>query len=469
VKNPWFNDLITSLCFIDSTKLFIGGLRGFGFLDLTGFYHRDTVVIRYFNAENGFTGNECQQNAVCLDSRGFLWVATTDNLMRIDQSNLPQAVAGPDAYIERISLIDESMKIVPLLKSSVSSGNYHLNYPGRNLRFDFCAPVFRNPSLVRYRYRLEGYDLHWSLPTTERYAVYTNLAPGKYTFYVIACNDAGIWSPKPACFSVVIHPAFWQTWWFRILVPILFAMVFFFFGFLVRNKRRKQEQEKLETEKRMAELQLISIRNQIDPHFTFNAINAIASVIMKEEKEKAYSFFVKLSSLIRQVLTSGDKITRTLADELLFVKNYLDIEKLRFRDSFDFEINIGDGVNLEQEVPKMVVQTYAENSLKHGLLNKKEGMGNLLINVHEESGNLHITVEDNGIGREAARAIGSKSTGKGMKILNQYYDFFDRYNKQKIHQEVTDLYDERHQPIGTRIKVIIPSGFNFQSPTHATH
>ena len=86
-------------------------------------------------------------------------------------------------------------------------------------------------------------------------------------------------------------------------------------------------------------------------------MNSIASVILKDEKEKAYSFFVKLSNLIRQVLTSGDKLTRTLAEELIFVQNYLEIEKLRFRDSFSFRINIIQPVNLEQEVPKMVIQT----------------------------------------------------------------------------------------------------------------
>ncbi len=461
VANPWFNDLVVSLCMIDSAKLFIGGLQGIGFLNLDSFYNTDTAAIRYFNSDNGFTGNECQQNAVCYDSRGKLWVATTDNLQCIDPRNLPVSMAGPQVYIEKISSINDAMKMVPLVISSISKGQMELNYPEHNLRFDFTAPVFRGPSFVMFRYRLEGQDNEWSHPTKERYAVYTNLKPGHYTFKVIACNDEGLWSANPAVFTIYIRPAFWQTWWFLVFMVIVLAGFFFGLGYLVMSRRKRSIQVKLESEKKIAELQLISIRNQIDPHFTFNAMNSIASVILREEKEKAYSFFVKLSNLIRQVLTSGDKVTRTLAEELVFVQNYLEIEKLRFRESFQFRINVIQPINLDQEVPKMVIHTYAENALKHGLLNKKEGVGELTINIWEEESKLHIVLEDNGIGREQARRLAQPSTGKGMMILNFYYDFFDRYNDQKIIHEVTDLYDKLNEPAGTRVTVIIPSGFQY--------
>ncbi|HNX86969.1 MAG TPA: histidine kinase [Bacteroidales bacterium] len=462
VLNPWFNDLVVSLCVIDSSKLFIGGVHGVGFLDLAAFWMNDSVNIRFFNGDNGFTGNECQQNAVCYDSRGILWVATTDNLQCIDPANLPSAGRPPKVYIGKISVFDETMKPVPRVNAAVTQGRLDLGHSENNIRIDFIAPVFRGPTFVRFRYQLEGQDKDWSPPTSERFAVYTNLSPGKYIFKVIACNDAAIWSDKPAVYEIVIHPAFWQTWWFLTLLILLMACFFFWSGYLVMSRRKKSMREKLESEKKIAELQLLAIRNQIDPHFTFNAINSIASVIMKDEKEKAYSFFVKLSNLIRQVLTSGDKVTRTLAEEINFVQNYLEIEKLRFRDSFRYQINLVQPVNLSQEVPKMVIHTYAENALKHGLLNKTDGPGELLITIRENGNRLHLEIEDNGIGREKAKELGEKSTGKGMMILNFYYDFFDRYNDQKIIHEVTDLMDEQSKPAGTRVTVIIPAGFNYK-------
>jgi len=263
--------------------------------------------------------------------------------------------------------------------------------------------------------------------------------------------------------EIVISPALWQRWWFWALAIALMAAFFFLLGFMVMNRRRIRMQEKLEYEKQIAELQLVSIRNQIDPHFTFNAINSIASVILHEEKEKAYGFFVKLSAMIRQVLASSDQVTRPLAEELDFVQNYLEIEKLRFPDSFQFTINLPDNVELTREVPKMVIQTYAENAIKHGLLNKKEGEGKLAITLTQTDKHLTIVIEDNGIGRASARELGQKSTGKGMAILNFYYDFFERYNTEKILHEITDLHDQHNQPNGTRVTIRIPVGFRYRT------
>lgn len=468
VRCSRFNDFIASLFMVDSSYLFIGGLRAFGLLDVRKYYAEDTVLIHYYDRESGFTGEECQQNAVTIDKAGNLWFLGINNLFRISPHSAIRHAMSLPVYITRVSVATKSQeeKHRPVLTMPATIPEFG---PGENnIRFDFTGLFFQAPDQVHFRYRLDGYSGDWSTPTPERYATFTNLPPGTYTFSVIAASDAGGWSENKASITFIIRPAFWQTWWFRTLVPLLFAIAFFWLGFIFMNKKRREEKEKLETEKRMAELQLISIRNQIDPHFTFNAINSIASVILKEEKEKAYSFFVKLSALIRQVLTSGDKITRPMAEELGFVRNYLEIEKLRFRDSFNFSVEIGEGVDLDREVPKMVIQTYAENALKHGLLNKKDGNGDLKISVTEESGNLHIVVEDNGIGRQAAKALGLKSTGKGMQILNSYYDFFNRYNHHKIQHEIIDIFDDQNHPAGTRVVVIIPSGFHYQSKIHET-
>jgi len=175
----------------------------------------------------------------------MLWVVTTDNLLRIDPSLIPHAGSAPQAYFEKISLLDETMKSVPPVTSTVLNGYLDLSFTEHNLRFDFTAPVFRGPTFVRFRYQLEGQDETWSQPTRERYAVYTNLAPGKYIFKVIACNDAELWSAAPACFEIVIHPAFWQTWWFRVIIPLVIAVFFFRMGFQCMSRRKKSMQQKL--------------------------------------------------------------------------------------------------------------------------------------------------------------------------------------------------------------------------------
>lgn len=469
ISMPQPETMIMALTLIGDTGLLVGTTRGLAWLDLQKFYRNEGFLMHYFDKNNGFQGVEVAQNGFFHDSKGFIWIPTTDRVVRFDPRKADMQHRNIPCYLTSMDILNDKMEWVSVPVNQINQKEpFELSNEKKNIRFRFIGIDLSVPERIRYSFTLEGYDKGWSGADLRREAVYTNLPPGSYTLRLKAFDDHGNQSENEMNFKFRIIPAFWQTWWFWALVLIALAGFFFLMGFLVMDRRKRSFQEKLESEKKIAELQLISIRNQIDPHFTFNAMNSIASVILKEEKEKAYSFFVKLSNLIRQVLTSGDKITRTLAEELVFVQNYLEIEKLRFRDSFQFSIDIVQPVKLDQEVPKMVIHTYVENSLKHGLQNKGEGVGLLRITVSEEKNNLCIEVEDNGIGREQARKLGKESTGKGMMILNFYYDFFDRYNDQKILHQVTDLYNERNEPKGTRVTIIIPSGFNYNITTHET-
>jgi ligand-binding sensor domain-containing protein/two-component sensor histidine kinase len=467
IEGNQFETMILALTLIGDSGLLVGTAKGLAWLDLKCFYSNKGFLLHYFDKDNGFQGVEIGQNGFFRDSKGFYWIPTSDRVVRFDPEKIQFNRHDIPCYLSSFDILTDKMEWVPYpFDAIVDSGQIELTHDQKNLRFRFIGIDMAVPERVRYSYILEGYDKGWSKSDMRREAVYTNLPPGQYQFRLMAFDDDGNQSEKEMTYPFMIIPSFRQTWWFWMLVLIVLACSFFFLGYIVMNHRKRLIQEKLESEKKIAELQLISIRNQIDPHFTFNAMNSIASVILKEEKEKAYSFFVKLSSLIRQVLTSGDKVTRTLAEEMVFVQNYLEIEKLRFRESFQFRIDVANSVNLEQEVPKMVVQTYTENALKHGLLNKKDGIGQLSIKVWEEEKKLYIVIEDNGIGRKEARLLGKESTGKGMMILNFYYDFFDRYNDQKILHEVTDMYDEHNEPAGTKVTVIIPSGFQYSITPH---
>jgi len=184
-------------------------------------------------------------------------------------------------------------------------------------------------------------------------------------------------------------------------------------------------------------------------------MNAIASVVLKEDKELAYRFFMKLSALIRAILTSGDKLTRTLGEELTFVSNYLEVEKFRFRDRFEYRLEFDPLLDLEMEVPKMVVQTYVENAIKHGLMHKDD-TGHLLVKVTKEKAGVLIVVEDDGIGRKKAQAFAGNSTGKGLEILKGYYDYFRTFRKTDIRNRLIDLYDDSFNSKGTKAEIFIP-------------
>lgn len=242
--------------------------------------------------------------------------------------------------------------------------------------------------------------------------------------------------------------------------PLYFAVyvlisLFFHFVFLIQKKNfiKKYEQEKY-----MTELELLTIKNQIDPHFTFNAINTLSGVIFEKDQKTAHRFLVELSSVIRSTLANSRNISVKLEEELDFVRNYLSIQKFRHNNKFDFIISVAAGSDMNAIVPKMIIQTFAENAVKHGLVHK-EGAGTLEINIKEREGGLVIVIEDDGIGRAGAAVVSTGSTGKGHEIIARIIELYNKLNKTNVSYRIIDRYTESGNPAGTRVEILIPESF----------
>jgi sensor histidine kinase YesM len=235
--------------------------------------------------------------------------------------------------------------------------------------------------------------------------------------------------------------------------PGIYSM-FFLFIIIVKRINTYQVEQKESLKRRLVTLQLQGIKSQLDPHFTFNTLNSVASLIYLEDRETAYDYMNKFTQLLRGMINDAERIYRSLKEELDFVTTYLDLEKLRFGEKLQYEIEIGEGVSQTEQVPKLVLHTFAENAIKHGIMPSEEG-GVLKIRVNSEHDYLKLTIEDNGIGR--ARAEGhSTSTGKGLKITGEFYDILNQINKKPIKHLITDLYNESGDPAGTRVEVWVP-------------
>ncbi|TAL79760.1 MAG: hypothetical protein EPN88_01630 [Bacteroidetes bacterium] len=233
-------------------------------------------------------------------------------------------------------------------------------------------------------------------------------------------------------------------------------IMFFLFIALVKRINTYQVVQKESLKQRLIMLQLQGIKAQLDPHFTFNTLNSVASLIYLEDRQSAYDYMNKFTQLLRAMLNDAERIYRSLAEELDFVNTYLELEKLRFGNKFNYEIKIGEGVSQKELVPKMVLQTFAENAIKHGIMPCDEG-GLLNIMINKENNYLRLTIEDNGIGRASA-AGHSTSTGRGLKLTGEFYDILNQINKKPIKHLITDLYNSAGDAEGTRVEVWVPVG-----------
>lgn len=235
----------------------------------------------------------------------------------------------------------------------------------------------------------------------------------------------------------------------------IYAVVLLFF-LLIFYQQKKRLQARFEHEKKMNELELLTIKNQIDPHFTFNAINSLSSMIFDKDRKVAHNFLVDFSELIRNTLNNSKKISVRLHDEVDFVSNYLKLQQTRFENRFSFEFDIDQKVDMQTLVPRMIIQTFTENAVKHGLLNK-EGQGEITIGIKNESNNLLIEIKDDGIGRKKSKEFNVSSTGKGHDIIDQIIELYNNLNKTNVSYEIKDLKNISGKPEGTCVKIVIPN------------
>ncbi|KAF5038371.1 Histidine kinase [anaerobic digester metagenome] len=336
---------------------------------------------------------------------------------------------------------------------------YEFRYNQNNVRIGFHALAYSCPERVTYKYRLIGSSEIWNM-TSETTITYTNLGPGDYKFEVIAANENGIWSKEPVVLSFRIVPAFWQTLWFKASMIVLITALITFVIYQILRRKRVREQKERDAERRLINLQMSTINAQLDPHFIFNTITAIGSSVQDRMTDEAYSYFVKMSQLLRTSLKESHSVTRTLDEEIQFVGNYLSLQKYRFADRVSYTIQVDDSVNRKTVVPKMCIQIFAENAVKHGLENKPEG-GSVDITINQNEKGLSIIIKDDGVGRTAAAKYSVRSTGVGLRAFREFFSIMNRYNTESAWYRITDLHDGSGIASGTLVEVFIPIGYHY--------
>ncbi len=227
------------------------------------------------------------------------------------------------------------------------------------------------------------------------------------------------------------------------------------FIFMIQKAQKYRAEIKQNTEKKIAELQMRAIKNQVDPHFVLNILNSIGSLIYKDDREKADYVFGKYSKMLRSTILNSDKIITTLSDELDYVKYYLELELFRLNYKFSYELKIDADVDTNIKIPKMLVHTFAENSIKHGLRHL-ESEGKLLIHIYSTEKYCNIVIRDNGIGRQKAKQIEVENTSKGLGILTEILDLFFSLTGKRLTYTIKDLFDENNTAAGTEVIINIP-------------
>lgn len=230
----------------------------------------------------------------------------------------------------------------------------------------------------------------------------------------------------------------------------------------IREKSLQLEHEKekiliAEFDKQIAEAQLTALNAQMNPHFIFNCMNSIQKYILKNERTRALDFLQHFSDLMRCVLDNSTKPKVQLDDEIHMLEKYILLEQQRLDHKFDFAIEVASDLQTDFfEIPGMIIQPYIENAIWHGLMNKS-GRGLLRVRFDKVNHAIRCEIEDNGVGRAKASETGPQDQAKrkryGMSISQRRLELLHKENQDIPDIRIEDLYDDHHQPAGTRVSL----------------
>ncbi len=437
--------LSSNICktlFIQNNELWAGTNRGVDRIDLCDL-KRPFVK---FSALDGLPSDNI--NAIYADHEK-IWLGSPEGLTYFDTGEISN-LSACNLKILGLSVSGRDMEI---------KRSYKFSYKNNNITFEYVGVSLKSGGDIVYHYKLTGFDKVWK-DTKQTTLTYQSLPAGQYVLQLQAINKFGVKSELNEITFSISQPI-WKTSWFYLFLLLSSILS----TALIVNKRNKKihaiSEEKNKVERQFALLEQQALQAQMNPHFIFNCLNSLQQYILKNDKESANKYLSDFATLVRLTLDYSSKKTITIEEEVHYLKSYLEIEKTRFENKFEYHFNIETPFLVNDiEIPALLLQPYVENSIRHGIRNRKNGDGVIAISFSCRDNVLICTIRDNGVGRRKASELkthqhieyqskGMSLTGKRIALLNKIYG-------KRLSVEVIDLKDANETDAGTEILVKMP-------------
>ncbi len=423
---------VRSIVFSDSSNVWFGSTRGVTWLD------QEHQKIRFFSEESGLVSNYVNDLLLDLDSN--LWIATVAGISKMNLKSGMPPLEQPHLYVERIMIDDVE---------------YSVDLPYRlpsNTATTFFYSAIINPLAngARFDYRMDN-DQSW-LSSNERKLTLPQLKPGEYNFEMRAKTTDSQWSVPVKKKFFISYPWYLQTWALT-LYMLCFSGLFGLGMVFYTTQRSKREA----LARKLDEVKLSALRAQLNPHFFFNALNAIQHFMFKKDKRNSSLYFSNFAKLMRHFLEASKEEVTTVAAEVDHLDLYLGLEKLRFEGKLFYDIST-DLMDDPEDImiPSLLIQPFVENAVNHGIM-PKDGKGFVKVEFRQEENRLLCSVQDDGVGRDEALKIKSRQKNKhrswGNELVTERMEILNRIEGVEVNIVTTDLKDDHDAPCGTRVDI----------------
>lgn len=417
-------------------------------------YNPSTQKFRIFGPADGLKIEEFNSDAVFHSADGELFFGGMGGTVGFYPDSLEEVPPSGENYPVVITGFSVSGFPRYFEKAVYEIQKVMLNKGDNNFGVTFSCLDFSNADKIQYRYRLLDYDKNWIVTDhLHRFVNYAGLSPGKYTLEIEATDREGDWISKTSL-NIVIPSFYYQTTWFILLaglfILLIISSLLFQYNRQIRLRARQEQQH----------LRLESLRGQMNPHFIFNSLNSINYFISNNDRLSANRYIADFSRLIRSVIGNMALEYVSLSAEIDSLKEYLNLEHLRFGDKFDYAIEIEENIEIDSfKVFPGLVQPFIENAIWHGVRGLESRKGFVAIAFYFASeGKLQCRVEDNGVGRKLSAERKSKMQNhrsRGIGIVLERLKIINGLRKTNHEVRIEDMDPDREET-GTRVVVDIP-------------
>lgn len=397
------------------------------------------TIARSVLKSNGLPSNFVNDVLIKNDS---MFCATNNGLSILNMKDL-KLKADPDIVFSSIVANDSSF--------DQSSPVDIINRGNNNISINFDISYLHEHRQLRNYYKLEPVDKGWTRMESNT-LVLNGLKPGKYRVKIrsIGFNQ----NTNERSVDIYIRPRWYETTIFWVVtIGCMFIFIFLIVWYFIRNAVKKRDR-KHQLETKMVNLELDALRSKLNPHFIFNTFNAIQLFINNNQMDLSEKYLILLSKHIRNVFEFSHLQNITLDKEITLLKDYLEIEKIRFGDKINSKIEIDPRIDIQHTViPSMMIQPFVENTMVHGLFHKKGvGMLNVKFNFINTSC-FQVQIIDDGVGfveKVSEKISSTKVIRERVALINQGSEFNVQIKKSFL--------DETREDKGTIITITIRHG-----------
>jgi ligand-binding sensor domain-containing protein len=324
------------------------------------------LSLTHFGTQDGLPSTAFTVFPAYTTPDGIIIMATQKGYIRFNPLNYKTEKRKLDCYIASFTASNVEKALYPIDEKATAKAFFEAHENAFSL--NLVALNYFNPSQTWYAYKLDGFDKDWHI-TQDPKAVYANLSGGNYTFHYKASLNVNDWDVVEKTLDIKIDTVFYKAFWFWGLLASGFGSLIF-----VYYRTRKAQKDHVEglqrkaqlLEKEKAVMQYEGLKQQLNPHFLFNSLTSLSSLIQIDTKI-ANEFLESLSKTYRYILKSSESETVLLSDEIKFAQNYVSLQKTRFEGGLFVNINVSEAA-LHHKIVPVTLQNLIENAMKHNII-----------------------------------------------------------------------------------------------------